>query len=186
VDLCSNHTIVEQFTIAQHPTNGGKVDSRIVVHAHQIPELVKDTPDWVFGMCEAVRAIATGKTDLITFYYPDGTYHRDRYRIGIDWIPDENGKRWRTLRWIDEVFVGSVIRSGEGCEDSLMATAIILYNLIRTGKESIKCDYSGVKDPTDPLLVVGTLTYHIRPLLGDNWLFRMTLCELSNAYLVHL
>jgi len=176
-DLCSGHTVVESFCIAQHLTKGGKIDRWIHVLAPLLPQLVEETPSWVFGMCEAVRAIATRKTDLIAFYYPDGS----RRRIGIDWIPDENMKEWRTLRWIDEGGISSVIRSGEGSEEPVEATAIILYNFLKKGE--CTCNYTGVGDPTDPLLVAGALSYHLFPYVGGNWLFRLTLCDLSDAYL---
>jgi len=181
-DLCSGHTKVETFCLARHPKDPkdpGKIDRWIYIHADQLPQLIEETPDWVFAMCEAVRAICTRKRDLIAFYYEDGS----RCRIGVEKIPDENNKYWRTLRWIE--YLGSVIRSGKGCEDPLMATAIILSHLLSSGQK-IECNCKGVGDPTDPVLVAGAIAYQIVPNLGKNNQFRLTLCELEDRCLVTL
>jgi hypothetical protein len=182
-DLCSKHTLVETFCLAQHPNEGGKIEQWIYVHADELPKLMEETPDWVFGMCEAVRAIAERKTDLITFCYAD----RSCLRIGIDWIPDENEVEWRTLRWVDNPFCGSVIRSGKGCEDPVMATAIILSNVIPSRvipvEEGLECGYTGKGDCTDPVMVAGVIAYLISPYRRENREYRLTLCELSDAEL---
>jgi|GEM_PF-6518389 hypothetical protein len=174
-DLCSKHTLVETFCLAQHPNDGGEIDRWIYVHADQLGKLMEETPEWVFGLCEAVKAITARKTDLIAFYYEDGS----RRRIGIDLIPDENEVEWRTLCWTEG---GSVIRSGKGCEDPVMATAIILSNII-SNEQRIECNYTGKGDPADPVMVAGAIAYLISPHRGDNWEFRLTLCKLSDAWL---
>lgn len=182
VDLCSEHTVVETYCLAKHHSGDGDISHWVQIHAEKLPQLLEETPGWIFDACEAVKAICDRKTDLITFHFEDGS----RHRIGIEWIEDEDedDKSWRTLQWLDHPVGGpcSVIRSGDDCEDPVMALTRILSELLDQGK--VECEYSGKGNPADPVMVAGAIVYKLSLSWKDLSLYRMTLCELSNRYLV--
>lgn len=180
-DLCEKHTIYEVFCLAQHPLEGGKVNQWFHLYAEDLPQLIEETPSWVFGVCEAIKSIATSKTDLVSFCYEDG----ERERVGIDWL-EEDGRLWRTLRWLGHNGIdSSIIRSGEGYEAPVMAVTIILSNLLRANrsKKPIQCSYVSKGDPTDPSMVAAAIAYKIISQQADDWVFRLTLYELFDAHL---